>query len=275
MFLKMNMELPLQKLEKLFHPDYEAVKAFTLKEVGELKAELRTRDGYAGMCDYLNLVHTLCLGCSPAQISFAAPLTYNGTVPAGVLVYNDLFTIYPFENQLYVVKMTGDEVVRFLEASYDRWIETPGQHVLKLRTGDNYRTGERKYSFENAFFNFDSAGGINYTVDVTKPRGSRVHVSSMAGGEPFDPQRTYNVGMTSYRASGGGDLLKEIGIDTDRIDERIVNRYPEIRTLIYDCIIEHKVMDPQSCISTIGTWQFTPESARKKIAADMQLLFPH
>jgi len=79
--------------------------------------------------------------------------------------------------------------------------------------------------------------------------------------------------MTSYRASGGGDLLKEIGIESEEIDRRIVNRYPEIRSLIYDCIIEHKVMDPQSCIGTIGTWQFVPEKARKLLDADMKLLF--
>ena len=260
-------------MRETFRPEFEAVKAFTVQKVGTLVTDLRTRDSYAGQSDYMNVLHFVTLNRPDVEISIAAPLTFNGTIKKGDLLFNDLFTIYPFENQLYVVKMTGDEVVRFLEASYDRWIETPGQHVLKLRTGDNYRTGERKYSFENAFFNFDSAGGINYTVDVTKPRGSRVHVSSMAGGEPFDPQRTYNVGMTSYRASGGGDLLKEIGIDTDRIDERIVNRYPEIRTLIYDCIIEHQVMDPQSCIGTIGTWQFVPEKARKLLDADMKLLF--
>ena len=81
------------------------------------------------------------------------------------------------------------------------------------------------------------------------------------------------MGMTSYRASGGGDLLKSIGIDTDNMEDRIVNRYPAIRSLIYECIMEHKVMDPQSCLGIIGTWKFVPESANKKIASDMQMLF--
>ena len=46
-------------MQKAFHADYEAVKAFTLKEVGELKADLSTRDAYIGMADYMNLIHTL------------------------------------------------------------------------------------------------------------------------------------------------------------------------------------------------------------------------
>lgn len=268
-------------MEKLFHPDYEAVKAFTLKEVGELKAELRTRDGYAGMCDYLNLVHTLCLGCSPAQISFAAPLTYNGTVPAGTLVYNDLFTIYPFENQLYVVKMTGREIHDYLEYSYDQWINTvsrPGEHILKITPRHDSRTGQQGWSFVNRSYNFDSAAGINYTVDVTKPSGSRVDIASMAGGQPFDPEKTYFVAMTSYRASGGGGILQAIGIDTDKITDRVVEYYPEIRNILYNYLLEHGSIDPAIIgdPARIGRWRFVPEGlAAKGIAADMQLLFQH
>lgn len=268
-------------MEKLFHPDYEAVKAFTLKEVGELKAELRTRDGYAGMCDYLNLVHTLCLGCSPAQISFAAPLTYNGTVPAGTLVYNDLFTIYPFENQLYVVKMTGREIHDYLEYSYDQWINTvsrPGEHILKITPRHDSRTGQQGWSFVNRSYNFDSAAGINYTVDVTKPSGSRVDIASMAGGQPFDPEKTYFVAMTSYRASGGGGILRAIGIDTDKITDRVVEYYPEIRNILYNYLLEHGSIDPAVIgdPARIGRWRFVPEGlAAKGIAADMQLLFQH
>lgn len=266
-------------MEKLFHPDYEAVKAFTLKEVGELKAELRTRDGYAGMCDYLNLVHTLCLGCSPAQISFAAPLTYNGTVPAGTLVYNDLFTIYPFENQLYVVKMTGREIHDYLEYSYDQWINTvsrPGEHILKITPRHDSRTGQQGWSFVNRSYNFDSAAGINYTVDVTKPSGSRVDIASMAGGQPFDPEKTYFVAMTSYRASGGGGILQAIGIDTDKITDRVVEYYPEIRNILYNYLLEHGSIDPAVIgdPARIGRWRFVPEGlAAKGIDADMQLLF--
>ena len=266
-------------MQRQFHPDYEAVKAFTLKEVGELKAELRTRDGYAGMCDYLNLVHTLCLGCSPAQISFAAPLTYNGTVPAGTLVYNDLFTIYPFENQLYVVKMTGREIHDYLEYSYDQWINTvsrPGEHVLKIAPRHDSRTGQQGWSFVNRSYNFDSAAGINYTVDVTKPAGSRVDIASMAGGQPFDPEKTYFVAMTSYRASGGGGILRAIGIDTDKITDRVVEYYPEIRNILYNYLLEHGSIDPAIIgdPERIGRWRFVPEGiAAKGIDADMQLLF--
>ena len=263
-----------------FQADYEAVKAFTLKEVGELKSDLRTRDAFAGMSDYINLVHTLQLGCSPAQISFAAPLTYNGYVKAGTLIYNDLFTIYPYENQLYVVRMSGDEIRNYLELSYDKWIQTiskPTDHVLRIQERDDARTLQKGWSFVNRSYNFDSAAGINYTVDVTKPFGSRVTIASMASGQPFEPSKDYFVAMTSYRASGGGDLMRDgAGIDTDRIDERVVSRYPEIRNILYNYLMDIGSIDPAVTgdPQRIGRWSFVPQPlAGKALARDMQLLF--
>lgn len=270
-----------EEMKALFRPEYEAVKAFTIKEVGELKSDLRTRDAYRGMSDYINLVHAVSLGCPPAQISFAAPLTFNGFVKAGTLVYNDLFTIYPFENQLFVVKMTGKEIKDYLEYSYGTWINTidsADDRLLKIVNEPDPRTGQKRWSFVGRSYNFDSAAGLNYVVDVTRPAGERVIIESLADGTPFSSEAEYNVAMTSYRASGGGGLMREgAGIDTDRIGERVVEYYPEIRELIYDYLVEHKEIDPARTgdPSLIGQWKFVPEAmAEKAMDRDMDLLFP-
>lgn len=268
-------------MQELFHPDFEDVKAFTLKEVGELKTDLRTRDAYRGMSDYLNLIHTLSLGCTPAQISFAAPLTFNGFVKAGTLVYNDLFTIYPYENQLFVVEMTGKEIKDYLEYSYDLWINSissSDENLLKIVNRPDPRTGQKTWSFVNRSYNFDSAGGLVYEVDVTKPAGRRVLIKSLADGSLFDEAAKYNVAMTSYRASGGGGIMREgAGIDTDRIDDRVVEYYPEIREILYDYLMENGEIDPVKIgdKAVIGEWNFVPEKlVGKAMDKDMHLLFP-
>ncbi len=268
------------EMQEAFRADFEAVKAFTLKEVGELKADLRTRDAYRGMSDYINLIHTLSIGCTPAQISFAAPLTFNGFVKAGTLVYNDLFTIYPFENQLFVVEMSGEEIRNYLEHSYDSWINTidsADDRLLKMVNQPDARTGQKRWSFVNRSYNFDSAAGLVYDVDVTKPMGERVIIKSLADGTAFDLEAKYNVAMTSYRASGGGGLMRAAGIDTDRIDERVVEYHPEIRNILYDYLVEHGEIDPAKIgdKSVIGEWHFVPENlAEKAMDKDMHLLFP-
>ncbi len=270
-----------KEMQELFRPYFEAVKAFTLQEVGELRTDLRTRDAYRGMSDYMNLIHTLSLGCTPAQISFAAPLTFNGFVKAGTLLYNDLFTIYPFENQLFVVKMTGKEIKDYLEYSYNSWINTVdgrNDHILRIENEPDPRTGQKRWSFVHRSYNFDSAGGLIYDVDITEPKGKRIIIKSLADGAPFDMDAEYNVAMTSYRASGGGGIMREgAGIDTDKIDDRVVEYYPEIREILYDYLVENGEIDPAKIgdKNVIGEWKFVPERrAEKLLDKDMKLLFP-
>lgn len=269
-----------QEMAAKFHDDYVAVKKFTTTKVGDLKVDLLTRDAYVGMSPYLNLIHTLSLENTPAQISFAAPLTFNGTVKAGTLVYNDLFTVYPFENQMYVIKMTGKEIKEYLEASYDLWINTiskPTDHVLNIAPRSDARTGAQSWSFVERSYNFDSAGGLIYTVDVRKPHGERVNIESLVGGESLDPAKTYNVALTSYRASGGGGLMVKAGVDTGKIDERVVEIYPEFRKILYDYLLEKGSIDPEVIgdPKLIGRWRFVPEDiAGPALQRDMELVFP-
>ena len=268
------------KMHEVFRKDFEAVKAFTLKEVGQLRTDLRTRDAYSGMSDYLNLIHTLSLGCTPAQISFAAPLTFNGFIESGTLVYNDLFTIYPYENQLFVVRMSGKEIKDYLEYSYNAWINTVSSsddRLLKITDRPDPRTGQKSWSFINRSYNFDSAGGLVYTVDVTQPYGQRVTVESLADGSAFEESSEYNVAMTSYRASGGGSMMREgAGIDTDNIASRVVAYHPEIREILYDYLMNNGEISPEKIgdPAVIGHWKFIPESlAEKALQRDMDLLF--
>ena len=176
--------------------------------------------------------------------------------------------------------MTGQEIKDYLEFSYDDWINTvtrPGERLLKIEPRDDPRTGQRRWSFPARTYNFDSAAGINYTVDVTKPAGERVAITSLASGAPFDPAARYRVAMTSYRASGGGGLLpRGAGVNTDDEPECIVGKYPEVRTLIYDYIKEAGTVDPASVSdpALVGRWSFVPEKlAAPALEADMKLLF--
>lgn len=268
-----------QNMDKEFHEDYLKVKDFSTREVGELMVDLKMRDAYRGMCDYLNLLHTISLGCHPADISIAAPLSYDGFVKSGTLIYNDLFTIYPYENQLYVLRMTGSEVKNYLEESYDLWINTvsgPGDHVLKIANTNDPRTGQKAWSFIERSYNFDSAAGLIYTVDVTKEKGERVVIVSMADGRPFEAEMDYNVAMTSYRAAGGGGLLKLCGIDTGRIEERIVETFPEIRDILYDYLQRNGSIDPKKIgdRAVLGHWEFIPgKVVTPAMDKDLALLF--
>ncbi len=275
--VRMDKRVVDTAMREEFEAEFEAVKAFTNRRVGHLAMDMRTRDAYRGMSDYINLVHTVQIGVPEAQISFAAPLTYDGAVKAGELIYNDMFTIYPYENQLFVLKLKGSEIRTYLEYSYDAWIQTPGKHVLRIADTPDPRTGAPRWSFTARSYNFDSAAGLVYTVDVTKPYGKRVKISSLANGTAFDEEAWYNVAMTSYRASGGGNLILEgAGLSKEEADGRVVARYPEIRDMVYDFISAHGDITPELVgdPSVIGEWHFIPEKKVKSLMdRDYQLVF--
>ena len=265
-------------MKKTFQKEYETVKAFSVKEIGALAMDLRTKDAYIGMCDYVNLLHTVSLKSSGADISFAAPLTYNSTIKAGVLVYNDLFAVYPFENQLYTLRLKGKEIQGYLEYSYRAWLAPLGkEHVLNIVHQNDPRNNQKGWSFVARTYNFDSAAGINYTVDITQPFGKRITIESMADGSSFDPEADYTVAMTSYRASGAGGMLsKGAGIPEAELENRIIHRYPEIRELLYEFIEEYGLIDDTAIYNEKrnGRWMFIPEDlANERIKADLKLLF--
>ena len=264
-------------MRNAFRDDYLKVKQFTLAEVGTLDKEVKTRDALRGMSPYINLVHTIGLEATGADISIAAPLTYNKVIDAGTLVYNDLFSFYPYENQLFVITMTGKQIKDYLEASYEDWITTDDpDHLLKIQKKEDPRNNQEVWSFVNRSYNFDSAAGIYYNVDIEKPAGERIRILSMADGTPFDPEKTYKVAMTSYRASGGGGLLQKAGIDTDKIDDITVERYPEYREILYQYLKKNKAIkiNKISNRNVIGGWEFIPRlKAKKMLDADMSLLF--
>lgn len=70
-----------------------------------------------------------------------------------------MFNLYKYENQIYVVKMTGKEIHNYLEMSYGLWTNTmqsPDDHIMLLEHNGNGADG---YGFKNLAFNFDSAAG--------------------------------------------------------------------------------------------------------------------
>jgi 2',3'-cyclic-nucleotide 2'-phosphodiesterase/3'-nucleotidase len=255
----------------MFSEDFIAVKDFTNTRVGVLKNDISTRDAYFGSSEFIDMIHSIQLEVSDADISFAAPLSFDVSKQAGELIYQDLSDIYPYENQLYVIEMKGDEVKNYLEYSYSKWIfryPSESGHLLQIKDpGSNKRS-----RFNNVFFNFDSAAGILYEVDITQDYGKRIKILSMADGSEFVIDSTYKVALSSYRASGGGDLLVEgAGIPKEELEERRLSIFPDIRQLLYD------KFDQDDTISAVrlNHWRFVPESlAEDLIIQDYRTLFP-
>ena len=241
-----------------FKPQMERIRQFVSRRIGTFTTAARTRDSYFGNSAFTDFIHNLQLQISKADISLNAPLSFDSEIRAGDVTVADMFKLYRFENQLYILQLTGREVRGHLEESYNRWVNTmqsADDHLLLLN--DESRGDQQRMGFRNYTFNFDSAAGIDYEVDVTKPYGQKVRILRMSDGEPFDEQKVYKVVMNSYRGNGGGELLtKGAGIAKKDIDSRIIYQSP--------LDLRHYLMEEIERVDTVTpapnhNWRFVPE----------------
>lgn len=251
----------------------ETVKAYADRVIGTFENTISTRDSYFGNSAFNDLILNLELSITKADVAFNAPVSFDVAIKKGPVRVADMFNLYKYENQLFVMRLTGKEIRKALEMSYDLWVNTmtsPNDHLLLLDSktrGDQQRLG-----FKNFSFNFDSAAGIDYEVDVTKPNGQKVKVLKMSNGEPFDENKYYKVAVNSYRANGGGELLtRGAGIAKDDLNDRIVWRSEfDLRHYLMEEIKRLGTLNPQPNTN----WRFVPEQWTQEAAKrDRQLLF--
>lgn len=251
-------EMVDQQMLQHFQPKIDEVKAYVARHIGRFEHPVYSRDGFFGNSAFTDLIHNLQLKISGADISFNAPLAFNNVIKAGNVTQADMFKLYRFENLMFVLRMTGEEIRKHLEFSYDMWCNTmtsPEDHALLLN--DNSKQDQQRTGFVNYTFNFDSAAGIDYEVDLTKPNGQKVHILQMSNGQPFDEKRWYKVVMNSYRANGGGELLtRGAGIPQDSLESRVIfNTEMDQRHYLTLEIQKMGTVDPQPN----HNWRFVPE----------------
>lgn len=258
---------------KHFQKDIKEVKRYVDRKIGKFKNSIYTRDSYFGSSAFCDFIHSLQLKLTGADISFNAPLTFDACIKAGDVRISDMFNLYKYENQLYTMLLTGKEILGHLEMSYDLWVntmKTPSDHIMLL--DDQAQDDQQRRMFKNLAFNFDSAAGIDYEVDVTKPNGQKVHILRMSNGEPFDLNKTYKVAMNSYRGNGGGLLLTEgAGIPRDKLKDRVIWESERDQRYYLTQMIEQM----GECVpQAFNNWRFVPEEwAKPAIERDRRLLF--
>ena len=252
-------DLPLDtELVTQYQSEIMKARQFCENKIGETDIELRTRDCYFGDSPMAALIHNIQLEVTGAQISFTAPLAYDETINKGAVTVADIFNIYKYENTIVALKMKGSEIKKYLEYSYSLWVKKMEKSSDKLMNVSEYQVNEKHCCFfKNLTFNFDTAYGINYTVDVRKEPGNMVTVTKLSNGEEFNENAVYSVAMHSYRANGGNEFLtKGVGIPHSELSQRILfESDKDERDYIIGKFIREKNISPIPA----NNWTFVPD----------------
>ena len=139
------------------------------------------------------LIHRAQLAATGAEVSLTALFDPDARIRAGTVTVRDALRIYPYDNTLAVVELTGDQLKRTLE------------HSALYLAGYTYADGRPLEEPGMAGYNFDSVEGLTYEIDLTRPPGDRI-LNLQFQDQPLAADRTLKVVDNNYRLNGGGDF---------------------------------------------------------------------
>lgn len=178
----------------------------------------------------LDLIADTMLDVTKADLAMTSLLPgsprYAG-LPEGTITARDVYGLYPYENQLVVVEVTGSILKDCLERAaefYGEAVWKDGRLVLTPQKG-------------MIPYNFDAVQGATYRLDPTAPVGSRVKELRVKG-KPVAPEDRFTLAVNGYRAQGAGGYaaLKRA---------KLLREYPdEIRELVIARLRDMKVVSP-------------------------------
>ncbi|MBC7895425.1 MAG: 5'-nucleotidase C-terminal domain-containing protein [Cytophagaceae bacterium] len=129
---------------------------------------------------------------SGADLASSAAFDLNASLDAGPITIAEVARLYPYDNTLRAIRITGRQLRDYLEFS-SRYYRTVGSADAARSLVDPSIPG----------FNFDIVAGADYVLDLSKPLGQRV-TSLTVRGRPVTDGDSFTMALSNYRQSGGG-----------------------------------------------------------------------
>jgi 2',3'-cyclic-nucleotide 2'-phosphodiesterase/3'-nucleotidase len=177
-------------------------------------------------------------------LSIAAPFNRSASFPAGDVSRRDVAGLYIYDNFLFGVKVSGQDVKDYLEYSmrYFKQVPGPGTYAMDQVTNASYGVaGQAGYVPPIPDYNFDTIAGLDarltYDVDLAQPVGSRI-VNLAYADAPVLPGDQFALAVNNYRQSGGG------GFPAVKTAPVVYSNSTDIRQLLIDWVGAHHVIDP-------------------------------
>ena len=197
----------IQRIQQQIDADYGAVFAQSEVQLNGEKAQVRT--GETNLGDLITDAMLWQAGTLGEKVD--AAISNGGGIRAslsvGALTKKDINTVLPFGNTLYLVKLTGAQLLEALEASTCSLPESIGAFPQVSGIEYTVNTGAKFSSTENY-------PGSTYG----KPNAvNRVTIQSV-GGAAFDPAETYTIVTNDFLGAGGDTYYtfksSPVGYDT-------------------------------------------------------------
>jgi 2',3'-cyclic-nucleotide 2'-phosphodiesterase (5'-nucleotidase family) len=179
---------PSAAIVEMTATEHARVRAHMTQAIFETPDPWETADARRVPTPAIDLIHAAQIQATGAQLSAASAFTTSLTFGPGEVTLGHLTQLYPYENTLYMIEITGAQLRDYLEFTSQYYARSPERlEVNRSWPG----------------FNYDMIHGVDYMLDVRRPVGERLTRLDFEG-LPVAPADTFTMALNSYRALGGG-----------------------------------------------------------------------
>ncbi len=156
----------------------------------------------------------------------------------GPITVARLSALYPYDNTLRAVKISGAQLRAYLEQS---------ARYFRRDADGSYGVDPRIPGF-----NYDIVSGVDYTIDIGRPVGERITRLDF-NGRAVVPADTFTMAVNNYRQTGGGGFAMLSGAPV------VYDRQQEIRQLLIDEVRARGTLRASDYFQS--NWRLLPSSA--------------
>jgi 2',3'-cyclic-nucleotide 2'-phosphodiesterase/3'-nucleotidase/5'-nucleotidase len=228
-------------------PYHEATVAYVADTIGWTAESWSTARARQIDTPAIDLIQRVQLEATGADLSAASAFTTEAQIEVGAITVADAAGLYIYDNTLKAIEITGAQLRAYLEysARFFHRVDAKGANVDAEGDFDVFVDSIPGY-------NYDMVAGVDYTIDLLQPVGSRIRDLTFEG-EPVTDDQTFTLAINNYRQSGGGGFSMLQGAPV------VYDRQEEIRQLLIEWIGARDTLRHEDVFEP--SWRLVPEAA--------------
>lgn len=205
-------------------PWHDRTLAYLAQQVGTASGDFLGAESSRRDSAIVDLVNTVQREAAGTNLSAAAAFNTAQDIVAGSITLQQLSGLYLYENYLYGIEITGAQLYKYLE------------HAARF-----YGTMPD--------YNYDMLAGCDYTIDMSRPVGSRITRLEYRG-RAVQPEDRLTLALNDYRYNGGGGYMRAMGFDAEHPPKtvydsrRALGDDGQVRTLLINYIQKRGTIAP-------------------------------
>ncbi|MFI5312329.1 MAG: 5'-nucleotidase C-terminal domain-containing protein [Gemmatimonadales bacterium] len=218
---------------------HEAARRYAGTVVGQTSVAWRSDSARVADLPIMDFVAEVMRRASGADLASVAAFSLDAKIPAGPVTVAELAQLYPYDNTLRALRITGRQLRAYLEQSA-RYFRVTGTGDAATVTPDPSIPG----------YNFEMVTGAEYTMDLSRPAGDRITGLAVRG-KPVRDEDTFTIALSNYRAGAAGGYWMLVGAPV------VHDRQLEIRQLLIDEVTRRGSLRQEDYYTR--NWKVVPE----------------